>query len=86
MIGEKPVELRPMEFDLLHAFALAPGKILSVDDLLANVWGAEFTGEPQLIYVHIRWLRKKIEEDPDHPKRIVTVRGVGYKLVPQGIS
>ncbi|HUV91590.1 MAG TPA: helix-turn-helix domain-containing protein [Anaerolineales bacterium] len=46
------------------------------------MWGAEFIGEPQVVYVHIRWLREKIEADPDDPKRIINVRGVGYKLVP----
>jgi DNA-binding response OmpR family regulator len=45
------------------------------------VWGAEFIGQPQVVYVHIRWLREKIEREPSHPQRIVTVRGVGYKLV-----
>jgi DNA-binding response OmpR family regulator len=54
--------------------------VLSVDDLLARVWGAEYVGEPQVVYVHIRWLREKLETDPKHPKRIITVRGVGYKL------
>ena len=78
--GEE-IELTPREFDLLHAFALQPNKVLSIDELLASVWGAEFIGQPQVVYVHIRWLREKIEEDPNHPKRIVTVRGVGYKLV-----
>jgi DNA-binding response OmpR family regulator len=47
------------------------------------VWGAEFIGQPQVVYVHIRWLRQKIESDPDHPTRLLTVRGVGYKLIPQ---
>jgi DNA-binding response OmpR family regulator len=56
--------------------------VLSVDDLLARVWGAEYLGESQVVYVHMRWLREKLEEDPQHPQRIVTVRGVGYKLVP----
>jgi len=85
ILDEQPVELTPREFDLLHTFALQPNKVLSVDDLLASVWGAEFVGQPQVVYVHIRWLREKIERDPNHPKRIVTVRGVGYKLVqPEG--
>jgi DNA-binding response OmpR family regulator len=75
-----PIELTPREFDLLHALALQPNKVVSVDELLAQVWGAEFRGEPQVVYVHIRWLRKKIEADPSHPQRIVTVHGVGYKL------
>jgi DNA-binding response OmpR family regulator len=83
-VGGEPVDLRPREFDLLHALALQPNSVVSVDDLLTTVWGAEFIGEPQVVYVHIRWLRKKIEQDPDNPKRIVTVHGVGYKLEPQG--
>jgi DNA-binding response OmpR family regulator len=47
------------------------------------VWGAEFIGQPQVVYVHIRWLRQKIEDDPGHPRRILTVRWVGYRLVTQ---
>jgi DNA-binding response OmpR family regulator len=82
-LGGQPVELRPREFDLLHALALHPNSVVSVDDLLTTVWGAEFIGEPQVVYVHIRWLRKRIEANPDEPQRIVTVHGVGYKLIPQ---
>ncbi len=78
-----PLNLSPREFDLLHALAMHPGMVVSTNDLLAQVWGAEFYGEPQVVYVHIRWLREKIETDPDHPQRIITIRGVGYKLVPQ---
>lgn len=77
--GEK-LELAPREFALLHALALHAGQVISVDDLLAQVWGAEYVGEPQVVYVHIRWLREKIEAVPKSPQRIVTVRGVGYKL------
>ncbi|HBY97849.1 MAG TPA: DNA-binding response regulator, partial [Chloroflexi bacterium] len=82
-LGGQPVPLPPREFDLLHALALNAGYVISVDDLLAQVWGAEFTGEPEVVYVHIRWLRESLEADPHRPERIVTVRGVGYKLVPQ---
>ena len=57
-----------------------------MDDLLNRVWGAEFLGEPQVVYVHVRWLREKIEEDPKKPQRLLTVRGVGYKLVPHEVS
>jgi DNA-binding response OmpR family regulator len=57
--------------------------VISTDDLLRRVWGAEFVGQPQVVYVHIRWLREKLESDPNHPQRILTVRGVGYKLEPQ---
>jgi len=78
----KAVDLAPREFDLLYALALEAGRVLSVDELLARVWGAEYVGEPQAVYVHIRWLREKLEPDPQHPRHILTVRGVGYKLVP----
>jgi DNA-binding response OmpR family regulator len=80
-LGGRAVMLPPREFDLLHALAAEAGRVLSIDDLLARVWGAEYAGEPQVVYVHIRWLREKLEEDPGHPRRIITVRGVGYKLV-----
>jgi len=82
-LSGRPVNLPPREFDLLHTLALAPGQVVSADALLARVWGAEYEGEPQVVYVHIRWLREKLEQDPHHPRRIVTVRGVGYKLEPQ---
>jgi DNA-binding response OmpR family regulator len=79
LAGEE-VELSPREFDLLHALTLDAGRVVSVDDLLSRVWGAEYVGEPQVVYVHIRWLREKLEDDPHNPRRIITVRGVGYKL------
>jgi DNA-binding response OmpR family regulator len=82
-LGGRALDLPPREFDLLYALALDAGRVLSVEDLLARVWGAEYQGEPQVVYVHIRWLREKLEASPDHPRRIVTVRGVGYKLEPQ---
>ena len=81
MLRGQPVELAPREFDLLAALAQEAGRVLSVEELLARVWGAEYAGEPQVVYVHIRWLREKLEDDPHAPQRIVTVRGVGYKLV-----
>ncbi|HXF70070.1 MAG TPA: response regulator transcription factor [Thermoflexus sp.] len=83
-VAGRPLSLTPKEFDLLYTLALAPNQVLSVETLLTRVWGAEYAGQSETLYVHIRWLREKIEEDPEHPKRIVTVRGVGYKLVPHG--
>jgi DNA-binding response OmpR family regulator len=71
------------EFDLLYALASEPNHVLSIDQLLGQVWGAEYAGEPQIVYVHIRWLRQKIEKNPEQPDLIVTVRGKGYKLVPR---
>jgi DNA-binding response OmpR family regulator len=82
-LAGEPLELAPREFALLHALALHAGQVVSVDELLAQVWGAEYVGESQVVYVHIRWLREKIEADPKHPKRIITIRGVGYKLESQ---
>ena len=83
IIDGKPVDLTAREFALLHTLALEAGNVVSVDEIITRAWGAEFLGEPQVVYVHIRWLREKIEKDPNKPQRIVNVRGVGYKLVPQ---
>lgn len=82
-LANQPLELTRREFDLLHTLALHAGQVQSTQDLLSSVWGAEYVGEPQVVYVHIRWLREKIENIPEKPKRIITVRGVGYKLIPQ---
>ncbi len=82
-LGGKALNLSPREFDLLHALAMTPERVISVDALLNQVWGAEYDGQPQVVYVHIRWLREKIEDDPKHPTRIVTVRGKGYKFIPR---
>jgi DNA-binding response OmpR family regulator len=81
-LAGREIELTRREFDLLHALALKAGQVVSIDDLLAQVWGAEFAGEAQAIYVHIRWLREKLETDPERPRRIVSLRGAGYKLLP----
>lgn len=83
MLVGRPLDLSPREFALLHTLALAVGRVVSVDDLLTQVWGAEYEGEAQVVYVHIHWLREKLEVNPEDPRRIVTVRGVGYKLEPQ---
>jgi DNA-binding response OmpR family regulator len=84
MVAGRSIDLPPKEFDLLYTLALEAGHVVSAGDLLARVWGAEFRGEPQVVYVYMRWLREKVEEDPQHPRRIITMRGVGYKLVAQG--
>ena len=81
--GDRQLELGRREFDLLYALVEMPGHVLSTEDLLERVWGSEFLGESQVVYVHVRRLREKIEEDPSDPQRILTVRGVGYKLIIQ---
>lgn len=85
-VGGELVELSPREFDLFYALVSEPNQVISVEDLLARVWGAEYIGQPQVVYVHIRWLREKIEVQANHPKRIITVRGKGYKFVPQEVN
>jgi DNA-binding response OmpR family regulator len=80
VVAGKEIQLPRREFDLLHTLALEAGKVISAEDLLVRVWGPEYIGEPQVVYVHIRWLREKIEDHPHDPKRIVTIRGVGYRL------
>lgn len=80
-VGRRPVQLAPREFDLLYALAENAGQVMSTDDLLRRVWGPEYEGESQVVYVHIRWLREKLEKKPSEPQRIITVRGVGYRLM-----
>ncbi len=79
-IDEKPVSLKPKEYDLLLYFTQHPGRAISRDVLLEEVWGWDYTGESRTVDVHVRWLREKIEPDPQNPTRIVTVRGSGYRF------
>jgi DNA-binding response OmpR family regulator len=81
-IAGEPVELPRLEFDLLNVLAENAGHVLSLDELLNRVWGEEYVGQPQVVYVHIHWLRERLEKDPQNPQRIVTVRGIGYRLEP----
>ena len=79
----RELDLSPREFDLLYTLARSANQVLSTDEILTRVWGAEFIGQPQVVYVHIRWLREKLEDNPNRPERILTVRGVGYKYQPE---
>jgi DNA-binding response OmpR family regulator len=83
MVAGTSVSLAPREFRLLHLLAMEANRVIPAEELLTRVWGAEYNGEDQIVYVYIRQLRLKIEKDPKRPVRIVTVRGVGYKFVPQ---
>ncbi len=84
LLSGELVNLSPREFDLLYLLVLNAGKVLSTDDILNRVWGAEFEGQPQVVYVHIRWLREKLGDSRNAVPMIQTVRGVGYKFVPVG--
>jgi two-component system, OmpR family, response regulator RegX3 len=79
-IKGRPIELTPKEFKILHQLLLHPSKVFTRDELLDRVWGEGAGLEEQTLNVHIHSLRHKIEPDPDRPRYIVTVRGVGYKL------
>jgi DNA-binding response OmpR family regulator len=72
--------LKPQEFELLLFFAQHKGQMLSREFILERVWGWDFIGDSRTVDVHVRWLRQKIEEDASDPKRIVTVRGGGYRF------
>jgi len=78
----EPLALAPREFDLLRLFMSNPDRVFSTEELLDGVWGHEFVGEPQVLYVQIRGLRTKIEPDPSDPRHLLTLRGVGYKFMP----
>lgn len=75
------IALKPKEFDLLLYFVRHPGIVLSRDALLREVWGYDFPVDTRTVDVHVRWLRKKIEQDPSEPSRIETMRGLGYRFV-----
>jgi two-component system OmpR family response regulator len=74
------LELSPKEFDLLAFLAKNKGFVFNREQLLEKVWGYDYAGDTRTVDVHIRWLRQKIESNPAKPKRLVTVRGTGYKL------
>ena len=80
LLAEKPLPLKPKEFDLLLFLARHRGQALSRELILSQVWGWRYSGGSRTVDVHIRWLRAKIEPDPAQPSRIVTVRGVGYRF------
>jgi DNA-binding response OmpR family regulator len=76
------ISLTKTEFNLLCEFADHPNVVLSRDQLLERVWGYDYLGDSRLVDAHVRRLRVKIEDQPDEPKLILTVRGIGYRLMP----
>ncbi len=75
----KDLNLTPLEFELLVALASRPREVFSREQLLEMVWGYRKSSDTRLVNVHIQRLRSKVEVDPDDPRIILTVRGVGYK-------
>jgi two-component system response regulator RegX3 len=76
----RAVELAPKQFALLRLLMVNAGTVLTTDYLLETVWGEEYAGAVQVLYVHVGWLRERIEVDARRPRLLQTVRGVGYKL------
>ena len=79
-VGDTVIEMKPKEFDLLAYLADNKGHVFSRDHLLDRVWGYDYVGDSRTVDVHIRWLREKVELEPSKPKRLLTVRGIGYKF------
>lgn len=77
--GEEQINLTPLEFDLLLTLAAKPQKVFTREELLEQVWGYQYKADTRLVNVHVQRLRAKVEHDPDNPKIVMTVRGVGYR-------
>ena len=77
--GDEPINLTPLEFDLLVCLARKPWQVFTREVLLEQVWGYRHSADTRLVNVHVQRLRSKVEHDPENPEVVVTVRGVGYK-------
>ena len=80
-LDNKPVILTPKEFDLLALLAANKSIVFSRNQLLEKIWGYEYEGDTRTVDVHIHWLREKIEQNPEEPHHLITVRGLGYKFI-----
>jgi DNA-binding response OmpR family regulator len=72
--------LTPLECRLLQIFMLHPGQVISRSRIMKEVWETDYLEDTRTLDVHICWLRRKVEDDPSHPCRIITHRGLGYEL------
>lgn len=79
-VDDEVVAFKPKEYELLTFLAQHQGQVLSREFILERVWGWDFIGDSRTVDVHVRWLREKIESDPANPRRIITVRGAGYRF------
>ena len=80
LLQGEPLRLKPKEYELLVFLASNRDAVLSRDLILERVWSWDYAGGTRTVDVHVRWLREKIEPDPAHPIRIITVRGTGYRF------
>jgi two-component system response regulator RegX3 len=79
-VGGETVSLPPKEFELLEMFLRRKSRLLTREYLIDQIWGPDYFGDTKTLDVHVKRLRRKIEEDPHHPVHLVTVRGLGYKF------
>ncbi len=79
-LDEVPLAMKPKEYELMTFLAQHRGQMLSREFILEKLWGWEYVGDSRTVDVHVRWLREKIEADPANPRRIITVRGAGYRF------
>jgi DNA-binding response OmpR family regulator len=77
----EPIELAAKEFDLLHMLMSNAGDVLKREQIMDEVWDPHWFGPTKTLDVHVSWLRKKIEDDPSHPRYITTIRGVGFRFL-----
>jgi two-component system, OmpR family, response regulator MtrA len=77
--GDERISLTPLEFDLLHTLASKPQQVFTREMLLEQVWGYHYKADTRLVNVHVQRLRAKVEKDPENPRIVTTVRGVGYR-------
>ena len=80
-VDGEAVAMPPREFELLELFMRHPGRVLARGEIIDRVWGADYVGDTKTLDVHVKRIRAKIEAEPGEPRLLVTVRGVGYKLV-----
>jgi two-component system response regulator SaeR len=81
-VREEEIELTAKEFDMLYLLARHPKQVFTREQLLDRIWGGAQYIDPGTVTVHVRRLREKLENDPSHPMRLLTVWGVGYKFEP----
>jgi len=79
LVGGASVSFPPKEFELLETFLRAPGRLLTRELLIQRIWGDDYVGDTKTLDVHVKRLRAKLEDDPAHPVRITTIRGLGYR-------
>src|SRR5205085_608434 len=79
--GDHVLTLKPRAFALLHFFMQHPGQVFRREQLLAQLWDDPFIGDVRTVDVHVRWIREQIEDDPSQPRRLRTIRNVGYQFV-----